>query len=471
MNRYLFFFLLLIMCQPEEEINYGILEVSSTPTGAQVYIDKENSGYTTNCTFTGVPPGEHIIELKKEGYDDYIAHVMIKEKDTTKIDVVLTEKGGRLWERFYGGEDDEEGYSIKNTDDFGYIITGYTESYPSLSSDVYLLKLDENGVKEWDKKFGTTDDEVGKDVIETDDGGYLICGYREYSEEQCDILIIKTDRNGNKEWEKIYDYGFSEKGIKGTSSGGKYVILARIEKDTVGLENGVVIKIDEKGNKIWDKIIGEDSVYNKVNDIIRAKDGAIMIIGAKKEYNKNNYDLWIVKIDENGNILWEKRYDKRLDDKGKAIISSRDNNYLIAATTYFSRNSPWIIKMDEEGNFIWDRIIETDYLNWYPCSLVETERGEIIITGYKHDEWYDEENDRWVVLDENLLFKMDEEGNIIWERKYDKNDPTCEYGRFYSSVKSTEGNFFILTGYYPVYAAEYDIWVIKIDENGRNIIK
>ena len=103
---------------------------------------------------------------------------------------------GQGWEQTYGETDYDFGYSVQQTNDGGYIITGISESYGSGDNDVYLIKTDGNGLEQWTKTFGGTNDDRGRDVQQTVDGGYIICGETRANGDP-NVYLIKTDANGN----------------------------------------------------------------------------------------------------------------------------------------------------------------------------------------------------------------------------------------------------------------------------------
>ncbi|MGC9308651.1 MAG: hypothetical protein ACP5FL_07745, partial [Thermoplasmatota archaeon] len=115
--------------------------------------------------------------------------------------------GSKEWDTTFGGFSTERGSSVVQTGDSGYIITGWTFSYGAGSRDVWLIKTDANGSKEWDRTFGEANDDVGRSVAKTNDGGYIITGYKQSYCPTCpgttsqDVWLIKTDGNGSKEWD------------------------------------------------------------------------------------------------------------------------------------------------------------------------------------------------------------------------------------------------------------------------------
>ena len=128
-----------------------------------------------------------------------------------------------LWHKTYGGTDNDEGRCVAQTTDGGYIIVGWTESYGAGSRDVLLIKTDENGEVLWSKTYGGIYDDDGTGVAQTTDGGYIISGYTwSYGAGACDVWLIKTDENGNALWNKTYGGTYWDRGwsVAQTTDGG-----------------------------------------------------------------------------------------------------------------------------------------------------------------------------------------------------------------------------------------------------------
>ena len=158
---------------------------------------------------------------------------------------------GQSWEKIFGGTNDDDGLSVQQTTDGGYIITGGTKSFGNGSTDFYLIKTDGNGDSIWTKTFGGTSWDNGWSVQQTTDGGYIITGTTEsFGNGLSDVYLIKTDDNGDSLWTKTFggttnDYG---KSVQQTTDGGYIITGGKDSPFGNGGNDVYLIKTDGNGN-------------------------------------------------------------------------------------------------------------------------------------------------------------------------------------------------------------------------------
>ncbi len=341
------------------------------------------------------------------------------------------------WMKSFGGFNDDMGIEAQQTSDGGYIVVGETRKSILMfeNSDVWLIKTDEQGNIEWEQSFGGSEDDRGSYVIQTNDNGYLIAGNtRSHSNGKTDVWLIKTDVNGEKVWDKTFGYGEFDSGseIIQTNDGG-YMMVGNVNTSGGGLGDVWIIKLDIDGNKLWDKTFGGIG-HNSGHSILQTLDGGYIILGSIWVPNEtDSYDVLLIKTDSNGEMQWDKKYHGTDSDIGWSIRQTSDGNFIVLGLTKSGRGSDdiWLFKIDNTGEMLWDNTFGGVGQN-RGYSLRQTSDGGYIIAGDTP------KNSRM----EALLIKTDSNGIMEWNKTYGGlgND-------IFFSVRQTDDGGYILTGY------------------------
>jgi len=261
-------------------------------------------------------------------------------------------KGTEEWNQTFGGDNKDYGNSVQQTIDGGYIITGEISSSGNGSSDVLLIKIDQQGQEEWIQTFGGSDYDIGNSIEQTYDGGYIITGStRSYGNGSSDVLLIKTDQQGQEEWIQTFGGGYIDIGnsIKQTSDNG-YIITGYTQSYGNGSRDVWLIKTNSQGNEEWNQTFG-GSYIDIGNSIQQTIDGGYIITGSRgTDYYS---DLWLIKTDYQGNEEWNQTFGGNDYDFGNSVQQTTDDGYIIIGHTKSYGNGGYdifLIKTDSEGN-------------------------------------------------------------------------------------------------------------------------
>jgi hypothetical protein len=212
--------------------------------------------------------------------------------------------GDTAWTRTYGGADPDLAISVQQTTDGGYVIAGWTASYGAGESDVWLIKTNANGDTVWTKTFGGTDYDEGCSVQQTTDGGYIIVGTTQsFGGGGSDVWLIKTDANGDTVWTRTYGGVDSDGGssVHQTSDGG-YIVAGTTWSYGSGSGDIWLVKADASGDLAWAVTFGgagRDDGFR----VQQTTDGGYVIAGRTESYGAGDYDVWLLKTDANGDTL------------------------------------------------------------------------------------------------------------------------------------------------------------------------
>lgn len=324
--------------------------------------------------------------------------------------------------KYFGGNSLDKGKSVEQTTDYGYIVTGYTESFGNGSSDIWLIKTDLWGNQQWAKTFGTSVGDAGEDISQTTDGGFIISGWTWSGNGYRDVYLIKVNSSGDFEWERVFggdDWDWSES-VQQSFDGG-YILTGTTT--IMSKEKIWIIKTDSNGNEEWSKTYEGDNDY-RGHCVQQTSDGGFIIVG------DSGWDIWLIKTDINGNEEWNKKYDGVGQEFGESVQQTQDGGFIVGGYTTSYGNGSWdlyLIKTDLNGNQEWSFTYGGS--GWDKGhSIQQTTDGGYIATGitesYGTGLW---------------LIKVDSNGSEEWNRTFPGEG---------KSVKETDDGGYIITGTY-----------------------
>ena len=246
--------------------------------------------------------------------------------------------GDTLWTKTFGGTEDDWGWSTQQTSDGGYIIIGKTFSFGIGESDAYLIKTNSLGDTLWTRTYGGTSFDLGYSVQQTSDGGYIITGYtNSFGLGNGDIYLIKTDPLGNTLWTKTYggasiDVGLS---VHQTSDGG-YVITGYTWSFGAGGVDVYLIKTDSLGDTLWTRSYG-GTVHDYGWSVQQTSDGGYIIVGSTDSFGAGGSDVYLIKTDENGLIVGIEEEGSKLEVQSLRVelLQNQPNPFHFRTTIHY----------------------------------------------------------------------------------------------------------------------------------------
>ncbi|MCX9012696.1 MAG: hypothetical protein OIN66_16450 [Candidatus Methanoperedens sp.] len=278
--------------------------------------------------------------------------------------------GSEQWNKTFGGKGDDGAHSVQQTSDGGYILAGYTESYGAGKHDVWLVRTDAEGIELWNRTFGGANDDEAYSVRQISDGGYVLAGNTySYDAGNHNAWIIKTNTNGNEVWNRTGDdlwnrkNGISEaNSIEETRDSG-YIFAGMTSVEDGGPMAAWLVKTDADGKQQWSRTFGGHADW--ANSVRQTLDSGYVFAG--KMYIPGGALAWLIKTDANGKQQWSRTFGGlssaevyRVETWANSVQQTSDGGYILAGYTVLYKSGmtnayALLIKTDAEGNEQWNR--------------------------------------------------------------------------------------------------------------------
>jgi hypothetical protein len=383
------------------------------------------------------------------------------------------------WQKTYGGSRTDIAYSIQETSDGGFIVAGVTNSNDGDITEkesgyyIWLLKLRFDGHIEWQKTYGMLG-QVAKAVKETSDGGYIVVG-NSYDL----IIVMKIKRDGSIEWQKLIadKRYYMVESIQETSDGGYILVGSSSPTGNMVIWDFLIIKLGFDGSIEWQKTYGGSS-QDQAYSIQETSHGGYIVAGwtysndGDVKNSEREFPVWIIKLDIDGNIEWQKTYGGSSFDAAYSVKETFDGGYIVAGLTHSNdvdvtenkgNSDIWVLKLSIDGSIEWQRTYGGSK-DEHAQSIQVTSDGGYIIAGSTSSNDGDVtdnkgKSDAWVL-------KLRYDGSLEWQKTFGGSGDDGVY-----SVQETNDGSFILAGISHSWDGDItenkgkeDVWVVKLSE-------
>lgn len=269
--------------------------------------------------------------------------------------------GNLFWIKTYGGNRVSAGLSVAKTSDGGYILTGSIQPTPGSFDNVYLVKTNSLGDTLWTRNYGDTKTDIGRSVAQTTNGGYIIAGQTySFGAGMSNVYLIKTDSLGFTLWTKTYGGNYDDVGMEvAQTSNGGFIIGGYTFSYGAGYADFYFIKTDSLGDTIWTKTYG-GSDDDEGRSVAKCSDGGYGIVGWTESYSSHYRDIYLIKTDSLGDTLWTRTYGLWDGGQGESIAQTSDEGFIIAGET--GSGGIYLIKTNSLGEVIGIEGQTYDYL-------------------------------------------------------------------------------------------------------------
>ncbi len=365
--------------------------------------------YQSNVTFlttVGGAGNDLVYSAQRSQDGGYIITGETTSSGAGNSDRFLTKfhpNGTLSWSKTLGGSGTDDGMCVQPTSDGGYIVIGQTSSYGAGGYDLFLTKFTSAGSVSWTKTVGGSNNEYGYSVQQTQDGGYIVTGWtNSFGAGNNDVLLAKFTSVGSLSWMKTLGGASNTEigqSVQETQDGG-YIITGYTISYGAGSTDLLLAKFTSTGTLSWTKTLGGPGA-EEGRFVLETKDNGFIVVGYTNGFGAGNYDLLLAKYTSTGVLSWAKTVGGANNDYGASVQQTLDGEFIVIGhtTSYGAGNSDILLaKLGSTGNLLWAKTLG-GISNEYGRAIQQTEDGGFVITGN--------------IDSDIILAKLDKKGRIL----------------------------------------------------------
>ncbi len=367
------------------------------------------------------------------------------------------------WVKTYGGTEDVQIDAITETADGGFIAVGIFEnSYLTYTwFDAFIVKLSPEGIIEWSRTFGGDEYAGAYSVFSLEDGGAIVVGgYDEAASDLRYSMILRLDSEGNLVWQRVYRlggyYNNPVLSVAQTTDAGFILLGVGYGEFWDRHSDITVTKLNAQGRIRWNK------VYRGINDgyaraIEQTEDGGYIVAASSKSISSEDRDCWLLRLDSAGEITWQRRYSGGADEEACDVQQTSDDGFILSGWTSAygaGETDCWILKINADGAVDWQKAFggsRLDAIN----SVQETDDGGYIVAGVTMS--FGAGNN------DGHITKLTALGEIAWQRTYGGANQDV-----LNDIQQTSDGGYIAAGYTTSFGeGKREAFVLSLDSNGN----
>ena len=366
------------------------------------------------------------------------------------------------FQRCYGTSTNEIGTCIQNTPDGNYIISARNENATNGNGDFGLLKINSSGSILWSKSYGGTNTEKNSYVSVCSDGGFILTGYtvKPGSGNFMDLLLLKADSDGNLSWSASIGSSKDDQGwyVTEANDGGFLAVGSSKSFNAPGNWDGYIVKVNSAGTLQWTKVMGGTG-SDYFLGMSKTNDGGYIISGETLSNTFGSSDMWLVKINSDGDTLWTRQFGKITEDGANTVVQTADGGYIIAGDIHTSPgagdHNAALLKTDSGGNLQWAKTYGSSPGGEIGWAVRQTQDKGYFLMGSSN--FYGNGGGG-----DFMLVKTSSDGNLQWAKAYG-GSLFDDVWYFHQSVQN--GN--MMVGSTQSFGAgQQDIYLVSMDSVG-----
>ena len=352
-----------------------------------------------------------------------------------------------IWERTYGGAGDDRAFYATTVAE-GFVVVGSSTSFQQDKTVAWVLKLDHDGNALWNQTFFEGASSEFRHVLCLDDG-FLLVGNVFLPSGNTDGYVVRVNGEGNMIWNRIFGGENVDKLFSSVETQDGFVLVGLTQ--SFGNDSDIwVVKIDVDGSEVWNRTYG--GAMEDAGRAIKSTEGNHYVVaGYTNSMGNGDYDFLLLKIDASGNMAWNKTYGGSQSDKAYAIAETAGGCVVGGDTRSKGEgeSDAWIIKVDVNGELIWERTAGGEGFDMPTCVTV-SDYGGYIMGGFTFS-FGNGERDFW-------LFKVDDAGNVLWSPTVGRS----AFEEAYAALEVAENEFVMIGWTNSIGQGHYDFYVAKV---------